>query len=152
MIRVLGVDYGDRRIGIAISDPTGTIARPLQLIEGKKDEQAAVEIAALVAEYEVSAVVLGLPRNMDGSEGFRSEKTRKFAEILEEKLTGVPVVLHDERLTTVQADRSLSFAEASKKERKSRVDMMAASLLLQAYLDMLAFRKQRESSEEIEND
>jgi len=147
MERIIGIDYGDRRIGVAVSDPTCTIARPHSLIEGLKDEDAAARIAELAAELEASLVVVGLPRNMDGSEGFRAEKTRKFAEVLETKLDGVPVEFLDERLTTIQAERSLRMMEASRKQKKRKVDMMAASLLLQSYLDNKAFRKRDESDE-----
>lgn len=139
MGRTICIDYGDKRIGVAITDPMGIIARPLSLIEARNDEQAALAIAAIIVENEVDEVVLGLPKNMDGSEGFRSEKTHKFAAILEKVLGSAKLVLFDERLTTVQADRSLDLMDVSRKDRKSKVDMMAASLLLQTYLDRKKF-------------
>ncbi|GAB4162708.1 MAG: Holliday junction resolvase RuvX [Planctomycetota bacterium] len=135
MQRFLGVDYGDKRTGLAISDPTGTIARPLELLTGLTDEKTALRIAELVREYEVTTVVIGLPRNMDGSEGFRAERTRKFAETVEAALQGVPVEFFDERLTTMQAQRSLRLMDAGRKEKKGKIDTMAASLLLQSFLD-----------------
>ena len=140
-VRFLGVDYGDRRIGISISDPTGTIARPHSLIEGKKDDEAAKEIGSIVEEFEVSTVVLGLPRNMDGSEGFRSEKTHDFAKLLKSVIGNVPVELLDERLSTVQANRSLNIMNVSGKKKKKKIDSMAAALILQTYLDRRKFEQ-----------
>ena len=118
-----------------MSDPTGTIAKPYRLIEGRTDKEAAKEISAIVSENEVSVVVLGLPVNMDGSEGFRVDRTREFAAVLENELEDCKLEFYDERLTSVQANQSLRMMEVSSRKRKQKVDKMAASLLLQSYLD-----------------
>ncbi|MFA4986288.1 MAG: Holliday junction resolvase RuvX [Candidatus Brocadiia bacterium] len=143
----IGVDYGDRRIGLAVSDPMGMIATPHSMLEHLSDEEAGKRIAKLAHELGATEVVVGLPRNMDGSEGFRAEKTRKFVEILEEIAQGLKVLFFDERLTTVQAQRSLRLMDSSRKEKKEKVDTMAATLLLQAYLDHKSFQKIRENPE-----
>ncbi len=143
MKRYLGIDHGDRRIGVAISDPTGTIARPHTLIANQPDPQAVASIAAIAREYEVAQVVVGLPQNMDGSEGFRAERTRKFAELLQSAIPEIPVVFIDERLTTMQADRSLRMMDTNRKDRKQKIDCMAASLLLQTFLDRISAEARR---------
>ena len=142
--RFLGIDFGDRRIGIAISDPTGTIARPHSLIEGKSKPEVVKIIADIVEEFEVITIVLGLPQNMDGSEGFRSDITHEFADMLTEAMDSVKVELIDERLTTVQAQRSLNIMNVSGKKKKKKIDSMAAALILQTFLDKRAFQKQQD--------
>lgn len=133
-MRWLGLDYGDRRIGVAVSDELGWTAQGLTVIERKTPEQDVQRIGEVVREYGVSAIVLGLPRNMNGSVGPRGEICIAFAETLREMLK-LPVHLWDERLTTVSAERTLLEADVSRKKRKQVIDKMAASLILQGFLD-----------------
>ena len=132
MGRILGIDYGDVRIGIAMSDETAFLASPLTTVQNGKG--AADEIAALVREHKVKTVVIGLPLNMDGSAGPATEKVRKFSEKLAKK-TDVPIVESDERLTTVTAHHNLREAGLDGRQRKGVVDMAAAQVILQDWLD-----------------
>ena len=132
MPRTLGVDLGDRWIGLALGDPTGTCARPLEVVERGDAFWKAVE--RLVAEEEVNRIVLGLPLNMDGSVGPRARQALAFkAEI--ERRYGLPVDTWDERLTTVQAEIALRASGLSGPKRAERVDKVAAQIILQSYLD-----------------
>lgn len=132
MPRTLGVDLGDRWIGLALGDPTGTYARPLEVVARGDLFWKAIE--RLVAEEDVDRVVLGLPLNMDGSTGPRAKEALAFkAEI--EKRSGLPVDTWDERLTTVQAEAALRSSGLSGRERAQRVDKVAAQIILQSYLD-----------------
>ncbi|NWL87693.1 MULTISPECIES: Holliday junction resolvase RuvX [unclassified Paenibacillus] len=133
-MKILGLDYGDARIGVAISDELGWTAQGLEVIERRKEGAELKRIAELVSQHEVEAVVVGLPKNMNGTIGPRGEICKAFAEQLHEMLQ-VPVHLWDERLTTVSAHRTLIEADVSRKKRKGVVDKMAASLILQNYLD-----------------
>lgn len=139
MGRILGVDYGTVRIGLSVSDPTASLARALQVVRRKSDEAAAEEIAGIARDHEVGEVVVGLPLHMNGSRGEKAEAAHAFAELLREKL-GVPVEMFDERLTTVSAQRLLISADVRRDKRKQVVDAVAATVLLQTYLD---FRKRR---------
>lgn len=130
----MGLDYGDRRIGVAISDVFGWTAQGVEVIERRRDEGELVRIATLVKENEVGEVVVGLPKNMNGTIGPRGEICMEFANTLRESLS-LPVHLWDERLSTVSAERTLLEADVSRKKRKQVVDKMAASLILQNYLD-----------------
>lgn len=136
-MRVLAVDYGDARTGIAVSDLLCSIVGSTTVIHSRNQEKTLREIAALVKEKEVSEVVVGLPRNMDGSEGPRAQLCREFAQKLEQEL-GIPVALWDERRTTVEAHQILSDHNYHGKKRKNTVDAVAASLILEGYL---GFRK-----------
>lgn len=133
-MKILGLDYGDRRIGVAVSDAFGWTAQGLTVIERRREGSDLDRIAELVAEHGVEEVVVGLPKNMNGTIGPRGEICIAFAEELKEVLR-VPVHLWDERLTTVSAHRTLIEADVSRKKRKGVVDKMAASLILQNYLD-----------------
>lgn len=133
-MRILGLDYGDRRIGVALSDAFGWTAQGLEMIERKKEGDDFKRIAELVKEYEVESIVVGLPKNMNGTVGPRGEICMEFAEELRQNLS-LPVHLWDERLTTVAATRTLLEADVSRRKRKQVVDKMAAALLLQNYLD-----------------
>jgi len=133
-LRYLGLDVGDARIGVAVSDETATLATAIdtiQCIGPKKDARA---IAGLVAEHRVGEVVFGLPRNMDGSVGPQAQKVLDFAERIKRHVA-VPVVAWDERLTTVMANRAMVEAGASREQRRHNVDRVAAVLILQNYLD-----------------
>lgn len=133
MGRILGIDHGDVRIGIAMSDETAFLASPLTTVQNGKG--AADEIAALVEEHGVETIVIGLPLNMDGSAGPAVEKVRKFIAKLSGKTT-VPIIESDERLTTVTAHHNLREAGLDGKQRKGVVDMAAAQVILQDWLDM----------------
>lgn len=133
-MRVLGLDYGQRRIGVALSDALRLTAQGLLVLERRTNEQAIERIVELVREHEVSEIVVGLPKHMNGTIGESGELCKAFAGELE-RMLGIPVHLWDERLTTVAAQRTLLEADVSRKKRKMVVDKLAAILLLQNYLD-----------------
>ncbi|MGE6577120.1 MULTISPECIES: Holliday junction resolvase RuvX [Paenibacillus] len=133
-MKILGLDYGDRRIGVAASDAFGWTAQGLEVLERRRDEGEFTRIADLVREHEISEIVVGLPKNMNGTVGPRGEICIAFADRLRDELN-LPVHLWDERLTTMAAERTLIEADVSRKKRKQVVDKMAASLILQNYLD-----------------
>lgn len=132
-MRVMAVDYGDRRIGLAVSDITRSLCGEAWTMEEWDMEKAADRIAEEVKARGVSCIVLGLPKNMDGSEGARAGKSRVFAEMLRER-SGVEVILRDERRTTVDAHRILHESGKRMKRHREVVDAVAASLILEAYL------------------
>ncbi|HEY2492795.1 MAG TPA: Holliday junction resolvase RuvX [Paenibacillus sp.] len=138
-MRIMGLDYGDRRIGVAVSDAFGWTAQGLEVIERRREGAEFDRIAEIVREHEVSEIVVGLPKNMDGTVGFRGQICIDFADKLKELLS-LPIHLRDERLTTVSAEKTLIEADVSRKKRKKVVDMMAASLILQNYLDSKSIR------------
>ena len=132
-MRILGIDYGDRRIGLALSDLTGTLVGRAWTLHEWDLDRAVDAIAAVVKENEVGTLVLGLPKNMDGSEGPRAEKSRLVAERLTEA-TGLDVVLWDERRSSVEAHAILHANGRKEKKHRERVDAVAASLILEGYL------------------
>lgn len=132
-MKILAVDYGDARTGIAISDLLCSLVGSTTVIHSRKDEKTLEEITRLVKENGVGEIVCGLPRNMDGTEGPRAELCRAFAEKLHQA-TGLPVKLWDERRTTVEAHNILSAHNYHGKKRKNTVDAVAASLILEGYL------------------
>lgn len=136
-MRIMAIDYGDARTGIAISDPDGILTGYTTVIHSWKQEKTLQEIDRLRREHQVGELVMGFPRNMDGTEGPRAAVYRAFAASLEE-LTGMPVRLWDERRTTVEAHQILSAGNYHGKKRKNTVDAVAASLILEGYL---AYRK-----------
>ncbi len=131
--RTLAIDYGDRRIGLAISDLLGITAQPVGYITVNGDRDAIRQIEKYLTEYQVQRVVLGLPRNMDGSEGERVEKTKAFQKKIKEEFPQLTFDFFDERLTTVVAQRALIAMNVKKKEGKK--DMLSAALILQGYMD-----------------
>lgn len=142
-MRIIGLDYGTKTVGVALSDEGGIIASPHTTIERKhptKLRQTYAQIEDIIREYEVGLIVLGLPKNMNNTEGERAEATKEFGENLERR-TGISVVLVDERLTTVQADRILDATGVAHSARKEHIDKMAAAIILQSYLDMQATEK-----------
>jgi putative Holliday junction resolvase len=144
LARHLGIDYGQRRIGLAISNPEQTIASPLGSLNGQDDPTAdARALLPTIHENQIEVCVVGLPINMDGTEGPQAQKTRAFASKLAE-LSGLPVELSDERLTSYAADQVLDAVEATRKTRRRRRDALAAQVMLQAYLD---FQSSRDSAE-----
>jgi len=132
--RVLGLDVGSRRIGIAVSDPLGITAQGLKTLERKNKRHDIDYLQQVVREYEVREIVVGLPLRMSGSEGTQSEKMRAFADELHKKL-GLPVHLWDERLTSAEANRFLRETELSIEKRGKAVDRMAAVLILQGWME-----------------
>ena len=135
-MRIMSVDYGDARTGIAISDLLCSIVGSTTVIHSRKPEKTLVEIQKLVVEHDIGKIVMGLPKNMDGSEGPRAELCREFAQAVE-KATGLEVALWDERRTTVEAHNILSDHNYHGKKRKNTVDAVAASLILEGYLAFL---------------
>ncbi|GGJ17382.1 Holliday junction resolvase RuvX [Paenibacillus hunanensis] len=133
-MKILGLDYGDRRIGVAVSDAFGWTAQGVEVIDRQRNTAVDERIAELIQEHEISEIVVGLPKNMNGSIGPRGQICIEFAEHLRESVH-LPVHLWDERLTTMSAERTLIEADVSRKKRKQVVDKMAASLILQNYLD-----------------
>ena len=142
-MRILGLDFGSRTVGVAVSDGLLLTAQGVETIE-RKDEnklrQTAARIEALVKEYEVTTIVMGLPKNMNNTEGERVEKTKAFGEMLERR-TGLPVVYWDERLTTVAAEQVLMESGVRRENRKAVIDKIAACFILQGYLDHIRFRQ-----------
>ncbi len=134
MGRLLGIDYGERRIGLAISDATGTIATPLEVVPGHDPQQAAKQIAGLAQERDVTRIVIGLPMRMDGSHGPAAEKAKAFAERIEQHTT-IPIQFWDERFSTLTAEQALIEGGARRDKRKQVVDKLAAQIILQHYLD-----------------
>jgi len=135
-MRIMAVDYGDARTGIAISDRLCTIVGRTDVIHSRNREKTAQEILRMVKENEVSRLVMGFPRNMNGTEGPRADLYREFASYLTE-VTGLQVILWDERRTTVEAHQILSDHNYHGKKRKNTVDAVAASLILEGYLNSL---------------
>lgn len=132
--RTLAFDYGDRRIGIALSDPMGMAARPLMTLTRTTWNRDLERIRAIVREHEVRRIVVGLPLDMDGGRGTRARITEVFIERLK-GATGLPVIPWDERLTTVQAERILISGDVRRARRREVIDQVAAVIVLQAYLD-----------------
>ena len=135
-MRIMGVDYGDARTGIAMSDLLCSIVGSTTVIHSRRDDKTIAEIQKLIAQHGVTEIVVGLPRNMNGTEGPRAEACKTFAELLKEA-TGLPVSVWDERRTTVEAHNILSAHNYHGQKRKNTVDAVAASLILEGYL---AFR------------
>ena len=138
-MRIMGLDYGSKTVGVAISDALGLTAQGIEIIrrtQENKLRQTLARIEALVKEYEVTAIVLGFPKNMNNSIGDRAEKSLAFREMLERR-TGLDVFMWDERLTTVAADAVMRETGVRREERKDYVDEIAAMLILQGYLDHL---------------
>ena len=133
-MRVMAIDYGDQRIGLAVSDPTGLLCGEAWTMQEWNMERASLRIAEEAARREVGTLVLGLPKNMDGSEGPRAEKSRAFAALLEAD-SGLEVVLWDERRSSIEAHAILHAAGKKEKVHRKTVDAVAASLILQGYLD-----------------
>ena len=130
----LGVDYGDVRTGLAVSDPSGLIATGVGTVKPGGMRNTARAVAAAAEEHGCVGIVVGLPKNMDGSEGFRAETVRAFASLLGEE-TGLPVELFDERLSTVEAHRMMDLTGTHGKKRRDTVDTLSAQIILQDYLD-----------------
>lgn len=136
-MRIMGLDFGSKTVGVAVSDALLLTAQGVEIIRRKEENKlrrTLARIEELIQEYEVEELVLGLPKHMNGSEGVRAEITEEFKDKLERR-TGLPVILWDERLTTVSADRTMMEAGVRRENRKEYVDMLAAVFILQGYLD-----------------
>lgn len=133
-MKILGLDYGDRKIGVAVSDAFGWTAQGLEVIVRRKPEDDLRRIGDIIKEHGVEEIVIGLPKNMNGTIGPRGEISRSYAEVLKQSF-GLPVHLWDERLSTVSAERALLEADVSRKKRRQVIDKMAATIILQTYLD-----------------
>lgn len=139
-MRIMGLDYGSKTVGVAISDSLGITAQGIETIERKEENklrQTLARIEALVKEYEVEKIVLGFPKNMNNTIGERAEKSLELKEKLERRI-GIPVIMWDERLTTVEAERTLMESGVRRENRKKYVDKIAAVFILQGYLDSLS--------------
>jgi len=134
-LRVIGLDIGDKKIGIAVSDPLGVTAQGIATLERRSSlKQEAAELQAIISEYEVKQIIVGLPKNMDGSIGPQAQKVIKYAEKLKQTLK-LPVILWDERLSTLMANRTLLEADVSRAGRRKVIDKLAAVVILQSFLD-----------------
>ena len=139
-MRILGLDYGSKTVGVAVSDPLGLTAQAVETIWRKQENhlrQTLARIDELAAEYQVERIVLGYPKNMNNTIGERAEKALEFQQMLE-KRTGLQVIMWDERLTTVEANRTLMEASVRRENRKQYLDQLAAVFILQGYLDSLS--------------
>ena len=139
-MRIMSLDVGSRTIGIACSDALLMTAQGIETIRRTSLEKDFNRLQELIAEYEVHELVVGMPKNMNGTKGERAEKTEEFVEKMKEVID-LPVSYQDERLSTVMAERQLIAADVSRKKRKSVIDKMAAVVILQGYLDRLQFNK-----------
>lgn len=147
-MRIMGLDFGSKTVGVAVSDPLLLTAQSLEIIRRKSENklrQTYARIEELAQIYEVEKFVVGLPKNMNATEGERAEKSHEFADALFRR-TGIEVVMWDERLTTVAADQTMMEAGIRRENRKEYVDAIAASFILQGYLDFLRFQEQNQEA------
>lgn len=145
-MRIMGLDYGSKTVGVAVSDPLGFTAQGVETITRKlenKLRQTLARIEELIQEYEVEKIVLGFPKHMNNDIGERAEKSLEFRDMLVRR-TGLEVVMWDERLTTVEAERTLIEAKVRREDRKKYVDKIAAVFILQGYLDSLAIQREQQ--------
>ncbi len=136
-MRIMGIDYGDARVGVAVSDALGITAQGVATVPNKVYSKMLERLAALVNEYNTSTVVIGLPKNMDGSEGERCDVTKAFASDLNNKCPEIQIIFRDERLSTVQAAGILNVTNTRGKDRKNVIDTVAACIILQDYLNSI---------------
>lgn len=137
-MRIMGLDYGSKTVGVAVSDALGITAQGVEIIRRRSEKrlrQTLARIDELIEEYQVGSIVLGFPKNMDNTIGDRAERSLEFQEILK-KRTGLPVVMWDERLTTIEANRTMTETRVRREDRKKYVDELAAMFILQGYLDL----------------
>ena len=145
-MRILGLDYGDKTVGVAVSDIFCWTAQGVEIIRRNNPmeyKQSLGRLAQLIEEYNVEKIVLGFPKNMDGSEGARCEKTLEYKKRIENRFRNIPVELWDERLSTVAAQRFLHEADYDIKKSKSVIDKMAAVFILQGYLDSIRIKEEK---------
>jgi putative Holliday junction resolvase len=149
-MRVLGLDYGSKTVGVAVSDPLGFTAQAVETIWRKQENKlrrTLARIDELISEYQVGEIVVGYPKNMNNTIGERAVKSLEFKEMLE-KRTGLPVVMWDERLTTLEANRTLMESGVRRENRKQYLDELAAVFILQGYLDLQRMQKEMSAQEE----
>lgn len=145
-MRIMGLDYGSKTVGVAVSDALGFTAQGIEIVRRKSENklrQTLARIEEIAKEYGVEKIVLGFPKHMNNDIGERAEKSLEFKEMLERR-TGLPVVMWDERLTTVEADRTMMETGIRRENRKEYVDMIAAVFILQGYLDSIYLKKKAE--------
>ena len=148
-MRLMGLDYGSKTVGVAVSDPLGLTAQGVETVWRKQENklrQTMARIEELISEYQVERIVLGYPKNMNNTIGERALKSLEFKEKLEGR-TGLPVVMWDERLTTAEAERTLMETGVRRENRKQYLDQMAAVLILQGYLDRISMNKEENNGE-----
>ena len=149
-MRVLGLDYGSKTVGVAVSDPLGLTAQGVETVWRKQENKlrrTLARIEEIISEYQVTEIVLGYPKNMNNTVGERAEKSLEFKEMLERR-TGLPVIMWDERLPTMAADRTLEETGVHKEDRKQYLDQVAAVFILQGYLDAAAHKKEQQEESE----
>ena len=134
-MRYMGIDYGDARVGVAITDPLGITSQGLETVPNKVYDKMINRISELISEYKPQKVIVGLPKNMDGTIGERGEISKKFVEELKEKHGDIEFILWDERLSTIQASRVLNETNTRGKKRKNVIDTVAASIILESYIN-----------------
>ncbi len=134
-MRILGIDYGEARTGLAVSDDTETVATVIGTVHERDKERLANRIAETCRTEQIQKIIMGLPRNMDGTEGFRAEHTRKFAAMLQERMPELPIEFYDERMTTMVASRFMMEANTKGKKKKASIDALSAQIILQDYLE-----------------
>lgn len=142
-MRIMGLDYGSKTVGVAISDPLGLTAQGIEIIRRKSEDklrQTLARIEELVRQYQVESIVLGFPKNMNNTIGDRAEKSLEFKRMLERR-TGLDIFMWDERLTTVEANRTMMEAGVRRENRYKYVDQLAAVFILQGYLDSLSIKR-----------
>ena len=133
-MRYLAIDHGEKRTGLAVSDASETIVSPHSIITTQSSTELLRQVVSVVGEEEIEAVVIGLPFNMDGTEGPRAKKVREFAKLLSEKIP-VPILFHDERLSSFEAEHLIIDLELTRKKKKKRLDAIAAAQILKAFLE-----------------
>ena len=141
-MRIMGLDYGSKTVGVAVSDALGLTAQGIEIVRRKSENklrQTLARIEEIAKEYGVEKIVLGFPKHMNNDIGERAEKSLEFKEMLERR-TGLPVIMWDERLTTLEAERTLIESKVRREDRKKYVDKIAAVFILQGYLDLLSMR------------
>lgn len=134
-MRALGLDLGTKTLGLALTDVNSTISNPYKTLKYNNYDELLRELKMIIEEYEIGEIVLGLPKNMDNSQGFASERSKEFKSFLE-KNVDLPITLVDERLSTVEAEKYLLDDDMSRKKRKEHIDAVAASLILDTYIRM----------------
>ena len=136
-MRIMGIDYGDSRVGVALSDPLGITAQGLSTLPNKVYDKMIKNLASLIVEHNVDKIVIGMPKNLNGTLGIRAQVTEEFCEDIRALFPEMEIVLWDERLTTVEASGILNVTNTRGKDRKNVIDTVAASIILQSYLDYL---------------
>jgi len=136
MKRVLGLEIGSKRIGVAVSDPLGITAQSLAVIKAESDQEIVEKLKPIINDQKVDEIVLGLPLNMNGTEGPQAKRVIEFCDFLKGEIN-IPVKLWDERMTTAQVERIMIEADVTRKKRKEKIDKLAAQVILQSYLDSI---------------